>query len=141
MRAFGNSSLNLSLLDEPDGHRVAVELAVARMDRGDDYQDSVQDPKDSEEDKTNQDQAENCGDEVVDEHRDLEIERFLAMSIDLGRIASLDQPNQQRPEQVTREMEQDTEQCAGVAERSPGAYIGQRGSDRKGWRIGRFHMF
>ena len=128
-------------MDEPDRHRIAVELSLARLDCGDDDEDGVQHPKDSESDEADQDKAENCGDEIVNEHRDLEIERFLAMSINLRGIAALDQPNDERSEQVTREMKQDPEQGAGVAERSPGAHIGEgRGGRKRRW-IGRFHMF
>ena len=113
-------------MDEPDRHRVAIEFSVARLDGGDDDEDGVQDPKDGEKDEADQDEAENGGDEVVDEHRDLEVERFLAVSVDLGRIAALDQPDDERPEEVAREMEQDAEQRAGVAERSPSAHVGER---------------
>jgi len=79
-------------MNEPDRHRVAVEFPVARLDGGDDDQDGVQDPEDGEENEADQDQAKDRGDDVVDEHRDLEVERFLAVRIDLGD-SSLGQPD------------------------------------------------
>jgi len=46
-----------SLLNEPDRHGVAVKLAVAGLDGGDDDEDGVQDPEDGEEHEADQDQA------------------------------------------------------------------------------------
>ena len=46
---------------------------------------------------------------VVDEHRDLEVERFLAVGVDLGRVVALDQPDDERPEEVAGEMQEDAE--------------------------------
>jgi hypothetical protein len=68
-------------LNEPDRHRVAIEFSVARLDGGDDDEDSVQDPKDGQENKADQDEAKDPGDHVVDEHRDLEVERSIAVRI------------------------------------------------------------
>ena len=87
--AFRRSSAT-PLLNEPDRHRVAVELPFARLDGGDDDEDGIQHPEDGEEDETDQDEAKDAGDKGVDEHRDLEVERFLAVGIDLGRVAALD---------------------------------------------------
>ena len=80
-----------------------------------------------EENEADQDEAEDRGDDVVDEHRDLEVERFLAVRVDLGRVVALGQPDDERPEQVTGEMKEDAEQGAGVAERAPGAHVGEGG--------------
>ena len=115
------------LLNEPDRHRVAIEFSVARLDGGDDGEDNVQDPKDAQEKKADQDEAKDGGDNVVDEHRDLEVERFLAVRIDLGRVAALDQPDDERPEQVAGEVKKDAEQGAGVAKRVPGAHVSEGG--------------
>ncbi len=106
----------LRLLNEPDRHRVAVEFPVARLDGGDDDQDGVQDPEDGEENEADQDQAKDRGDDVVDEHRDLEVERFLAVRIDLGRFVALGQPDDERREDVAGEMKKDAEQGAGMTE-------------------------
>src|ERR1700674_4726593 len=101
------------LLNESDRHRVAIEFSVAGLDGGDDDEDSVQDPKDGQENEADQDQAKDRGDNVVNEHRDLEVERFLAVRTDLGRAAVLDQPDDERPEQVPGEMNKNAEQSAG----------------------------
>src|SRR4051812_25652522 len=85
------------LLNKPDRHRVAIELSVARLDRGNDDKDGIQDPKDGEEKEADQDKAKNGGDDVVEEHRELEVERLFAVRIDLGRIVALGQPDDERP--------------------------------------------
>ena len=122
----------LQLLNEPDCHRVAIEFSIARLDGGDDDEDSVQDPKDGQENEADQDEAKDRGDHVVDEHRDLEVERFLAVRIDLGRVVALDQPDDKRPEQVTWEMNKNAEQGAGVTKRAPSAHVGKgRGAERR----------
>ena len=79
-------------VNEPDRHRVAIEFSIARLDGGDDGEDNVQDPKDGQENEADQDQAKDRGDNVVDEHRDLEVERFFAVRIDLGRVAAPNTP-------------------------------------------------
>src|SRR5947207_1641413 len=107
----------LVLLNEPDRHRVAIEFSIAGLDGGDDDEDGVQDPKDGQENEADQDEAKDPGDHVVDEHRDLEVERFLAVRIDLGRVVALDQPDDERPEEVTGEMNKNAEQGAGVTKR------------------------
>ncbi len=124
----------LALLNEPDRHRVAVEFSVARLDGGDDDEDGVQDPEDGQENEADQDQAKDRGDDIVDEHGDLEVERFFAVRIDLGRVAALDQPDDERPEQVSGEMEEDAEQGAGVTKRGPSADADDSGgAERRGW--------
>ena len=42
-----------------------------------------------EENEADQDEAKDRRDDVVDEHRDLEVERFLAVRVDLGRVSRL----------------------------------------------------
>ena len=123
----------LQLLDEPDRHRVAIKLSVARLDGGDDDEDGVQDPKDGQEKEADQDEAKDRGDNIVDEHRDLEVKRFLAVRIDLGRLVALDQPDDERPEQVAGEMNKNAEQSAGVAKRAPGAHVGESGGAERRW--------
>jgi hypothetical protein len=60
------------------------EFSIAGLDRSDDDEDGVQDPKDPQENEADQNQAKDRGDNVVDEHRDLEIERFFAVRIAAG---------------------------------------------------------
>ena len=116
------------LLDESDRHRVAIQFSVTRLDGGDDDEDGVQNPKGGEENEADQDEAKDGGDDVVDEHRDLEIERFFAVRIDFGRVVALGQPDNERPEQVAGEMKKNAEQGAGVTKRVPGADVGEGGS-------------
>ena len=59
--------------------------------------------------------AENRGDRVVNQHRDLEIERFLSVRVDLRRVAAFYQPNDKRAENMTQKVKKQSEQCAGVA--------------------------
>ena len=123
----GRSCARVLLLNEPDRHRVAIEFSVARLDGGDDDEDGVQDPKDGQENEADQDEAKDRGDNVVDEHRDLEVERFFAVRIDLGRVVALGQPDDERPEQVAGEMKENAEQSAGVTKRVPSAHVGNGG--------------
>src|SRR5207244_2705466 len=111
-----------------------IEFSIAGLDRSNDDEDGVQDPKDRQENEADQDQAKDRGDEGVDEHRDLEVERFLAVRIDFGRVAALGQPDNERPEQMAREMKKDAEQGAGVTKGVPGAQVGNGGGvDRWRW--------
>ena len=48
--------------------------------------------------------AENCGNGIVDQHRDLEIERFFSVGVDFRRVATFHQPDDERPEDVPQEM-------------------------------------
>jgi hypothetical protein len=66
-----------------------------------------------------QDQAKDHRDAVVDEHRDLEVERFFAVRIDLGRVVAFGQPDNERSEQVPGEMKKNAEQRAGVTQNVP----------------------
>ena len=109
------------------------------MDGSDDDQDRIQDPKDGQEDEADQDQAKDRGDDVVDEHRDLEVERFFAVRVDLVRVAALGQPDDERPEQVAREMKKDAEQGAGVTKGVPGARVRDDGSGERRWCDCSFH--
>src|ERR1700686_1798075 len=112
-----------SSLNKANGDRVTVEFSIARLDGGDDDKDGVQHPKSRQENEADQDKAKDDGDEVVDEHRDLEVERFFAVRIDLGRVAAFGQPDNERSEQVSGEMKKNAENRAGVTQNVPGADI------------------
>src|SRR5205814_8963594 len=122
----------IGLLNEPDRHRVAIKFSIARLDGGNDDADGIQDPKDGEKNEADQDEAKDGGDNVVDEHRDLEVERFFAVRVDLGRVAAIDQPDDERFEQVAGGMKENAEQGAGVTKRVPSAHVGEgRGIERR----------
>ena len=69
--------------------------------------------RDRQKGEPDQDQAKDHRDAVVDEHRDLEVERFFAVRIDLGRVVAFGQPDNERSEQVPGEMKKNAEQRAG----------------------------
>ena len=120
------------LLDEPDRHGVAIKLSVARLDGGDDDEDRVQHPQDRQKGEPDQDQTKDHRDAVVDEHRDLEVDRFFAVRIDLGRVVAFGQPDDERSEQVPWEMKKNAEQRAGVTQNIPGTDI-SRGDGRRSY--------
>ena len=121
-----------ALLNESNCHRIPVEFSLTCLNGGDDDKDRVQHPKSRQKKEPDQDKAKDRGDEVVDEHRDLEVERFFAVRIDLGRVATLGQPDNERSEQVPGEMEKNAEQRAGVTQNVPGADIrGGNGGGRR----------
>ena len=60
-----------------------------------------------------------------------EVDRFLAVRVDLARFVALGQPDDKRRDEVAGEMQEDAEQRAGVAKRTPGAHVrGGGGADR-----------
>ena len=111
-----------------------MEFPVARLDGSDDDEDGIQNPKDHEEDKSDQDQTEERGHNIVDQHGDLEVDRFLAVGIELRRIAAFGQPDDEWRKQVSGEMEKYAEQRAGVTKGSPSADVGRGGDDDRQWR-------
>jgi len=111
------------LLDESNCYRVAIEFSIARLDGRDDDKNRVQHPKDRQKSEPDQDQAKDCGDDVVDEHRDLEVERFFAVRVDLGRVVPFGQPDNERSEQVPGEMKENAEQRAGVTQNIPVTHV------------------
>ena len=83
------------LLDQVQRKRIAIRFTLARLNRSDDDKDCVQDPEQDENGNANEHNAEDKGNRIVNEHRQLEIERFLALGVDLRRIATFGQPNNQ----------------------------------------------
>ena len=120
-------------MNEPDRNRVSVKFSVAGLDGSDDDKDGVENPEDGEENKADQDQAKDSGDDVVDEHRDLEVERFFAVGVDFGGITALGQPDDEGWKDVTGEMHKDAKQSTGVTQGVPAAHISDDGrADRSG---------
>ena len=119
----GISASGFWLLNEPDRHRVAIKFSIARLDRGDDDEDGIQDPEDSEEKEADQDQAKDRGHNVVDQHRDLEVKRFFAVRVDLRRFVAFHEPDDEWRQQMAGEMQKDTKQSAGVAKCTPTAHV------------------
>ena len=78
-------------------------------------------------------------DRVVDQHRELEVERLFAVRVDLGAVTAFQHPDDERAEDVAEKMEEESEQSTGVAQDAPGAGIG--GTDRCGWWIVSIPLF
>jgi hypothetical protein len=125
------------LTQKPDRDRIMVKLSFACADRGNDYEDDIHNMQNRKQNESDENQAENPRDDRVNEHRELEIDRFLAVCVDLGRVATFYQPNDQRRDDVTSPREEESEKCAGMTEHIPCPDIG--GRDRSGRRLSRFH--
>lgn len=52
----------------------------------------------------NQDETKDFGDDVVDQHRDLRVERFFPGRVNFGRIIAFQQPDNERTKKMTKEM-------------------------------------
>ena len=65
-----------------------IKSSFARLHRCDDHEHGVKHPERYQNWNPDQENAEDRGDRVINQHRDLEIQRFLAVRIDLGRVAA-----------------------------------------------------
>src|SRR5467141_3367753 len=90
----------LQLTNQPQGERITVDPSFAGAHRCDNDEDDVKNVQNREEEETDQNQTEDAGHDIVDQHRDLEVQRFFAVLIDLGGIPTLDQPDNQRAANV-----------------------------------------
>ena len=65
------------------------------------------------------------------------------MRIDLGRFAAFNQPHDERTEDVTEEMKEESEQCAGMTENNPRPRIRRHnwGGRRRRFHALFFHTF
>jgi len=77
-----------------------------------------------EQKKADQDQTTNSGNQAVDQHRDLEIERFLAMRVDLGGVRAFREPDDEWAKDVSDTGDKKSGQCTGMAENRPGSRVG-----------------
>ena len=118
------------LFDQSDRERILIKLSFAGLNRCDDDQHGVRHPERYQDWDSDQEDAENHGDRVVNQHRDLEIQRFLSVRVDLRRVAAFYEPDDKRTENVTQKVKEQSEQCAGVAQDAPRSNI--RGS---GWSL------
>src|SRR6476660_9565375 len=118
------------LFDQSDRERILIKLSFAGLNRCDDDQHGVRHPERYQDWNPDQEDAENRGDSVVDQHRDLEIQRFLSVRVDLSRVAAFYQPDGKWAENVTQKVKEQSKQCAGVAQDTPRSNI--RGS---GWSL------
>ena len=103
------------LFNQSDRERILIKLSFAGFNRRDDHQHGVQHPERYQDWNPDQEDAENRGDRVVNQHRDLEIQRFLSVRIDLRRVAAFYQPDGKWAENVTQKVKEQSKQCTGVA--------------------------
>ena len=93
----------------------------------------MQEKKEGQENEADEDEAKDRGDDVVEEHRDLEVERVFAVGIDIGRGVAFEQLDDERTEEVAGEMKENAEQGAGVTKRVPGAHVSEGGGAERRW--------
>jgi len=110
-------------LDESDRERVLIQLSFAGLNRCDDDQHGVQHPQRYQDWNPDKKDAENQGDRVINQHRDLEIQRFFPVRVDLRRIATFYQPHGKRAENVTQKVKEQSKQCTRVAQDAPRSNI------------------
>ena len=65
-----------------------IKLSFAGLNRCDDHQHSVQHPERYQDWNPDQEDAENRGNRVLNQHRDLEIQRFFSVRVDFRRVAA-----------------------------------------------------
>jgi hypothetical protein len=118
-------------LNESDRERILIKLSLAGLNRRDDHQHGVQHPEGYQDWNPDQENAEDRGDRVINQHRDLEIQRFLSMRVDLRRVAAFHKPDNKRTENVTQKVKEQSEQCAGVAQDAPRSNIRRSGWSRR----------
>lgn len=80
------------LLDEPNCNGITIELSLPGFNGCHNDKHRVQHPERYQDWNPNQEDAENRGDRIVNQHRDLEIQRFLSVRVDLRRVAAFYQP-------------------------------------------------
>src|SRR5206468_3414191 len=97
------------LIDQPNCKRIAIELSLAGLHRCNDDQHRVQHPKPDQDRNADENDTEDRRDGVIDQHRDLEIERFLSVGFDLRRVAAFHEPNDKRPQDVTQKVKKQSE--------------------------------
>ena len=131
------------LLQESDGERVFVFLAVARFDRADDHEDDPRHPNGGgqkvEEDpdqENKQHGADREGRADVDGKADLEIQHFFADAVEIGAVAALDQPEDEGPEDVSVKRENEPRKAEEMHDHGKGVVAGGRRWDGGGMAFG-----
>ena len=89
-----------SLLQNTDGQRVAVFLAVASLHSGNDHEDNPEDEDDGEDEESDEDKAEDASDGGVKGVADLEVEDFFAGAVEEGAVRAFDKPEDERGDDV-----------------------------------------
>src|ERR1700682_2257018 len=110
--------------DQPDGQRIAIEFAFARLNGSDDDEHDVENVKQKENEKSDQDETKNSGDDIVNQHRQLKVDRLFAVRIDFGGIGAFGQPDNQRSNNVTGPGYEKSGERGGVGQHAPGPDVG-----------------
>jgi hypothetical protein len=105
-------SARSTLINQPNRQRIAVHLTFTRLERCDDHENDIENVQDREKSKTDQHETENASHKIVDQHRDLKVQRLFPVRVDFGRVTPLDQPNKERPKNVSRPWNQKPRQRA-----------------------------
>jgi hypothetical protein len=111
------------LRDKSNRQGIAVHLTFTRFDGREDYENNIEDVQHRQESKTDEQETENASDEIVDQHRDLKVQRLFPMRVDLGRLTTLDQPNNERPKNVSKGRDHKSRQSAQMARYAPSPNI------------------
>ena len=103
VRVFSSFAFRHSF-DQPNRNRIAIKLPFACLNGGDNDENRVQHPKRDQNRNADKHYAENCGNGVINQHRNLEVERFFSMGIDFRGIAAFHQPNDEGAEEMPQKM-------------------------------------
>ena len=110
--------------DQADRQRIAIEFAFAGLNRRDDDEHNVENVQQKENEKSDQDETENSGDHIVNQHRQLEIDRLLAVRVDFGRVGAFSQPDNKWSNNVTSPWHEKSGERGGMSQNAPGPEVG-----------------
>ena len=93
LRFAQDDKQDVALIQKANRKGIAIELSFARFQRRNNDEHGVRQPEQNQNRDSTEDDAKNPGNYVVDQHRELEIQRLLAVRIDFRRFAPFHQPN------------------------------------------------
>lgn len=91
-RAFLLLRFQLTFLNNPEDERISVVFTGVGPDGGDDKQDQPAESDDGPEDEADEDEAENTGDDRINQKADVEVDGFSALAIDEWETILLQSP-------------------------------------------------
>jgi len=121
---------NDRLLQEPDGERILVVLAVAGFDRGHDHVNNPENDDNGQDKEADAKPAEGEGDRAVNGVADLEVEHFFANAVEVGAFGTLDEPDHERREDLPERGHEKPGEAAQMQRDGP-ALIFARGNRRR----------
>jgi len=78
-----------ALAQEPDRYRIAIQFSIACLNRRNDDENDVKNVEQNQNWDSDQHDDENSGDDIVDQHRQLEVQGFFPVRVDLRGFAAL----------------------------------------------------